>query len=104
MFEAYSHSNHEGLIAASCIEKEVRFGSLADIDPHDGDVRCTLKSIVAELEHGLLPCDRMEVHRVQKRAVQIEDSGLWQLTVLHGRSELVSHTSRRKRCSSPCAG
>ena len=27
MFEAYSHSNHEGLIAASCIEKEVRFGS-----------------------------------------------------------------------------
>jgi hypothetical protein len=25
MFEAYSHSNHEGLIAASCIE-EVRFG------------------------------------------------------------------------------
>jgi hypothetical protein len=26
MFEAYSHSNHEGLIAASCIEKEVRFG------------------------------------------------------------------------------
>jgi hypothetical protein len=25
MFEAYSHSNHEGLIAASCIEKEVRF-------------------------------------------------------------------------------
>ena len=29
MFEAYSHSNHEGLIAASCIEKEVRFGSFA---------------------------------------------------------------------------
>ncbi len=29
MFEAYSHSNHEGLIAASCIEKEVRFGSKA---------------------------------------------------------------------------
>ena len=29
MFEAYSHSNHEGLIAASCIEKEVRFGSIA---------------------------------------------------------------------------
>jgi hypothetical protein len=29
--EAYSHSNHEGLIAASCIEKEVRFGSLADM-------------------------------------------------------------------------
>ena len=28
MFEAYSHSNHEGLIAASCIEKEVRFGSI----------------------------------------------------------------------------
>jgi hypothetical protein len=27
MFKAYSHSNHEGLIAASCIEKEVRFGS-----------------------------------------------------------------------------
>ncbi len=27
MFEAYSHSNREGLIAASCIEKEVRFGS-----------------------------------------------------------------------------
>ena len=27
MFEAYSHSNHEGLIAASCMEKEVRFGS-----------------------------------------------------------------------------
>jgi hypothetical protein len=25
MFEAYSHSNHEGLIAASCIEKEVRY-------------------------------------------------------------------------------
>jgi len=31
MFEAYSHSNHEGLIAASCIEKEVRFGSIASI-------------------------------------------------------------------------
>jgi len=31
MFEAYSHSNHEGLIAASCIEKEVRFGSKGEI-------------------------------------------------------------------------
>jgi hypothetical protein len=31
MFEAYSHSNHEGLIAASCIEKEVRFESQADL-------------------------------------------------------------------------
>ena len=30
MFEAYSHSNHEGLIAASCIKKEVRFVSLSD--------------------------------------------------------------------------
>jgi hypothetical protein len=29
MFEAYSHSNHEGLIAASCIEKEVRLGQNA---------------------------------------------------------------------------
>jgi hypothetical protein len=28
MFEAYSHSNHEGLIAASCIE-EVRFVTLS---------------------------------------------------------------------------
>jgi hypothetical protein len=32
MFEAYSHSNHEGLIAASCIE-EVRFGSKAEYSP-----------------------------------------------------------------------
>jgi hypothetical protein len=31
MFEAYSHSNHEGLIAASCIEKEVRFGSKGEV-------------------------------------------------------------------------
>jgi hypothetical protein len=31
MFEAYSHSNHEGLIAASCIEKEVRFGSNREV-------------------------------------------------------------------------
>ena len=60
--------------------------------------------IVAELEQNFLPCDRVEIHRVQKRAVQIEDSGFWQLTVLHGRSELVSHTSRHKACSSPCAG
>ena len=29
MFEAYSHSNHEGPIAASCIEKEVRFESFS---------------------------------------------------------------------------
>ncbi|VIO76838.1 hypothetical protein CI1B_67160 [Bradyrhizobium ivorense] len=29
MFEAYSHSNQERLIATSCVEKEVRFGSQA---------------------------------------------------------------------------
>jgi len=39
MFEAYSHSNHEGLIAASCIEKEVRFGSISDSDARSGEVR-----------------------------------------------------------------
>jgi hypothetical protein len=44
MFEAYSHSNHEGLIAASCIEKEVRFGSKAAVSPLERHVRCTLRS------------------------------------------------------------
>ena len=31
--------------------------------------------IVAELNHGFLPCERVEIHRVQQRAVQVEDSG-----------------------------
>ena len=39
MFEAYSHSNHEGLIAASCIEKEVRFGSSTGLEARKPDVR-----------------------------------------------------------------
>src|SRR5882757_1152962 len=60
--------------------------------------------IVAELEQSFLPCDRVEIHRVQKRAVQVEDSGSWQLKVLHGRSERVSRISQHKPCSSPCAG
>jgi hypothetical protein len=33
--------------------------------------------IVAELDHGFVPGEGMEIHRVQKRAVQVEDSGSW---------------------------
>jgi hypothetical protein len=39
MFEAYSHSNHKGLIAASCIEKEVRFGSGSEVSNSANEVR-----------------------------------------------------------------
>jgi len=46
--------------------------------------------IVTKLEHGFLPDQRVEIQRVQKRAVEIEDSGFWQFTFLPGRSELVS--------------
>jgi hypothetical protein len=60
--------------------------------------------IVAELEQSFLPCQRVEIHQVQKRAVQIENSGFRQPTVLHGWSEVVSYTSRPKACSSPYAG
>jgi hypothetical protein len=28
--------------------------------------------LVAELKHSFLPCDRVEIHRVQKRALQVE--------------------------------
>jgi hypothetical protein len=31
--------------------------------------------IVIKLEHGFLPSQRVEIHRVQMRAVEIEDSG-----------------------------
>lgn len=41
--------------------------------------------VVAKLEQSFLPCQRVEIHRVQKRAVQIEDSGFRQLTALHVR-------------------
>jgi hypothetical protein len=37
MFEAYSHSNHEGLIAASCIEKEGP-GRDEDCSPPPGQI------------------------------------------------------------------
>ena len=60
--------------------------------------------IVAELEQSFLPCDRVEIHRVQKRAVQVEDCGFRQLTVLRGRSEQGLRTSQHMECSSPYAG
>lgn len=41
--------------------------------------------VVAKLEQSFLPCQRVEIHRVQKRAVQIEDCGFRQLTALHVR-------------------
>jgi hypothetical protein len=49
--------------------------------------------IVAELEQSFLPGDRVEIHRVKKRAVQVEDSGFRHFKVLHGGNERALHTS-----------
>ena len=38
--------------------------------------------IMTELEHRLLPCEGVEVHRVQQRAVQVEDRGFRQFHIL----------------------
>jgi hypothetical protein len=40
---------------------------------------------MTELEHGFMPSDSVEIHRIEKSAVQIEDSGFRQLKVLLGR-------------------
>src|ERR1700729_3624092 len=63
---------------------------------------CSKPHIVAELKHGFLPCERVEIHRVQQRAVNVEDSGFRQLKVLHGRRDQFSCTRQHKAWSSPC--
>jgi hypothetical protein len=42
--------------------------------------------IVAKFEHRFVPRDRMKIHRVQKRAIQVEDSGFRQFDILHRES------------------
>jgi hypothetical protein len=39
--------------------------------------------VVTKLEHRFVPRDRMEIHRVQKRAIQVEDCGFCQFDILH---------------------
>jgi hypothetical protein len=40
--------------------------------------------VVAELRHGFVPCDRVEVDGIEQRPVQVEDSGFRQFSFLHG--------------------
>src|ERR1700676_4086870 len=60
--------------------------------------------VVTELDHGFLPCERMQIHRNQQRAVQVENRGFRQFKVLQGRSETVPHTNSRRAYFSPCYG
>ena len=60
--------------------------------------------IVAELEQSFLPCERVEIHRVQKCAVNVEDSSFHNSSSFTVGAREVPHTSQHKTCSSPCGG
>jgi hypothetical protein len=46
--------------------------------------------VVTKLEHRFVPRKRMEIHRVKKRSVQVEDRGFF-----HVVSSIVDHSMRR---------
>ena len=57
--------------------------------------------IVAEAHHRFVPCECVQIDRIDERAIQIENCGFRQLKLLHGQNDQTLRTSRLKACSSP---
>src|SRR6185295_16505873 len=60
--------------------------------------------VMTETNHGLMPCQRVKIDRVQKRAVHVEDRGLRHSSSSVNGQQRAESTNRRMMCSPLDAG